>query len=578
VTCVPPDLLRQDVGPGETKTLFMSRALIILAAILTIVSGAISGAARRQDPGVTLHITVVLPDANGKPIPVPGHALLISDNPATSEPRRVVTTLEGTADVRLRPGNYTVESDTPLVFNGKLYDWTQIVDIAASHDAALALTADNADITAAPPGTPSPAPPGTDESLLVAAWRPSVVGLWTPTAHASGFVIDADGLVATSQRSIGAETTIEVQVSPAIKVAGRVLVADTARDVAVLRIDPGVLASVRPVPLACTPAQEPHVVSGQTIVAIDAPLDRPRGLASATVGRVAAHDIESDLYLSPGSLGGPVFTADGLVGIASVAGDAEADGRGGDVRIVRLDDVCEVVAASRQKLRSVAAPGDAHLPVEPEQRFPVAALKEAVQHRAGSLDPYHTTSASFDIFFMTPVLTYGAEYQAAQQNGRARGAGARPTIAESTSARALTDFGNWSEYVAAFPPVLLVRMTPKLVEGFWTKFARHAAETQGVVIPPIKRFTSGFSRMQAYCGNAEVTPIHPFRIERRVSEADTIEEGLYVFDPGALAPSCGSVRLVVYPAKEPEKGETLIVDPKVIQRIWEDFAPYRAQQ
>ena len=42
--------------------------------------------------------------------------LLISDNPATGAPRRVVTSLEGTVDVRLRPGNYTVESDEPLVF------------------------------------------------------------------------------------------------------------------------------------------------------------------------------------------------------------------------------------------------------------------------------------------------------------------------------------------------------------------------------------------------------------------------------------------------------------------------------
>jgi hypothetical protein len=151
-------------------------------------------------------------------------------------------------------------------------------------------------------------------------------------------------------------------------------------------------------------------------------------------------------------------------------------------------------------------------------------------------------------------------------------------IVESTSARALTDFGNWSEYVADYPPVLLVRATPKLVEGFWTKVARGAAQTQGLAIPPIKRFTSGFSRMRAYCGDAEVTPIHPFKIERRVSETDTIEEGLYVFDAGALTPSCGSVKLVLYSEKEPAKADTVIVEPAVIQRIWDDFAPYRALQ
>jgi len=138
------------------------------------------------------------------------------------------------------------------------------------------------------------------------------------------------------------------------------------------------------------------------------------------------------------------------------------------------------------------------------------------------------------------------------------------------------DFSNWSEYVADFPPVLLVRVTPKLVEGFWTTVARGAARTQGVALPPIKRFKSGFSRLRAFCGDVEVTPIHPLKLEQRISESDAIHEGLYVFDPGALGPQCGSVKLVLYSEKEPEKGDTREVDPRVLQQIWQDFAPYRA--
>jgi hypothetical protein len=81
--------------------------------------------------------------------------------------------------------------------------------------------------------------------------------------------------------------------------------------------------------------------------------------------------------------------------------------------------------------------------------------------------------------------------------------------------------------------------------------------------------------MRAFCGDTEITPIHPFKLEQRVSENDAIYEGLYVFDPGALEPACGSVKLGLYSEKEPEKAETLVVDPRVIQQIWEDFAPYR---
>ena len=137
------------------------------------------------------------------------------------------------------------------------------------------------------------------------------------------------------------------------------------------------------------------------------------------------------------------------------------------------------------------------------------------------------------------------------------------------------DFSNWSEYVADAPPVLLVRVTPKLVEGFWTTFARGAASTQGVSIPPIKHFKAGFVRMRALCGEVEETPIHALTLAQRGAEGDTIDEGLYVFDPGALGPQCGTVKLVLYGEKEPKKGDTRVVDPNVLKQIWQDFAPYR---
>ena len=47
----------------------------------------------------------------------------------------------------------------------------------------------------------------------------------------------------------------------------------------------------------------------------------------------------------------------------------------------------------------------------------------------------------------------------------------------------------------------------------------------------MKHIKAGFSRMQVFCGDAEVTPIHPFKIEQRVGENNAVYEGLYVFDP-----------------------------------------------
>jgi S1-C subfamily serine protease len=541
----------------------MRRALG-LAFLFFISSLAVSGQAL-----TVLHIKIALIDAEQKVTPVPRHALLISDNPSTAAPRRIVTRADGTADVRLPPGNYTIESDGPVAFHGKAYQWAQVVDVAAGRDAVLELTADNAEVgpvTSA--ATTSGTPLEADPAFLLPKWRDSVVAIWTPTTHASGFVVDAKGLIATNQRAIGNATTVEVQLSPALKVAARVLVSDPARDVAILWIDAKAAAAAPPLPLGCTQAAKPSIAAGQELFTISAPLREARSMESGTVTRVEPHAIVSELMLAPGSAGGPVFTAaGGVIGITSLVDDKEARRREA-VRVVRIDAACVVLSDAEKRMKD-APPVGTHLPVEPVRPFPVDAIKDAEQIRAGGLSPYQVSSSDFDIVFITPALLYSV-----QERGRDR-TDTRTLRAESAASHALTDFGNWSDYVTDLPPVLMIRVTPKLVEGFWTTVARGAARTQGVALPPIKHFKSGFSRMRAFCGAAEVTPIHPLKLEQRVSDSDAIYEGLYVFDPGALGPECGTVKLVLYSDKEPEKGDTRVVDPKVLQEIWRLFAPYR---
>jgi hypothetical protein len=179
---------------------------------------------------------------------------------------------------------------------------------------------------------------------------------------------------------------------------------------------------------------------------------------------------------------------------------------------------------------------------------PVAAFKDAIKRRAGNLKPYPMAAAEFDVTFITPLLNYAGQSQLNQS------------------------FSNWSDYAVDIPPVLFVRVTPKMAESFWAKVARGAALTQGMALPALKRLKSGFHRMQALCGRTEVTPIHPFKLELRVSETDAVYEGLYVFDPAALGPGCSAVTLVLYSEKEPEKADTRLVDPGILQQIRRDFA------
>jgi len=567
----------------------MLRALAFAAVLSTVpgtdlvrlvpgthLSTPVPGTVTFQAAEGVLNVKVVITRAGQAPMAVPRHALLISDNPPTTTPRRVVTGIDGAVHVRLRPGNYLVESDAPFALDGKAYEWRQLIDVAAGQEVSIELTASNADVTDAAPGsTRADSSVEVSISTLLGQWQASVVALWTPTSHASGFVVDADGLIATNQRAIGASASVEVELSPEIKIAATVLAANPDKDVVVLRINPAAASSLRPVPLGCAEAASLSVIKDQEIVTIGSPLRETKGPSFGAVSRVDAHALATDLAIPIGSSGGPVFASGGsLVGLTSLVDDDE-NRRRQSARVVPIQDVCEVVTAARAKLKEASAPADARLPVEPSRPFPGEALKEAAKRRVGSLSPYQVASTDFDISFITPVMVYGAQTQFEQQmNVRGRGAGGNSGD-PGPALRPLRDFGQWSEYVADVHPVLLVRVTPKLVEGFWTKVARGAAQTQGVSLPPFKRMRSGFSRMRIACGDAEVAPIHPLKIEQHVSGTETIYEGLYVFDPGALGPSCATVKVTVYSEKEPQKADTRVVDAKVIEQIWQDFAPYR---
>jgi hypothetical protein len=161
---------------------------------------------------------------------------------------------------------------------------------------------------------------------------------------------------------------------------------------------------------------------------------------------------------------------------------------------VRIDGACELVAAAAKKANEAPAPSRAHLP-EPTEPAPVGTFKDAVKRRAGSLKPYQIVASDFDVAFITPVLNYAAQSQSNQT------------------------FSNSSDYVADIPPVLFIRVTPKMLERFWAKMARGAAYTQEMALPAIKRLKSGFDRLQAFCGRTEVTPIHPFTLELRAVHA-----------------------------------------------------------
>ncbi|MEO7158609.1 MAG: trypsin-like peptidase domain-containing protein, partial [Vicinamibacterales bacterium] len=308
-----------------------------------------------------LRVRVMLNDAAGVATPLPRLVLLVSDDPPTAEPRRVRTTADGSIEVKLAPGSYIVELDEPISFRGKAYTWTQMVNVAPGRETVLDLTAANAEAAGS-------ARISADSATLLTAWRDSVVEIWTPTRHASGFVIDAAvGLIATSHHAIGEATVVEVQLTAGmerIKVPGQVILSQRDPGAAVVWIDPKTLSSTRAIDPGCANGVRAEVRYKDTITTITASMLGNKEVADGTVKSVTPQAIFSDLRIGSDSEGGPVFAESGvLLGISAIEAREEVV-RWSDAWVVPVDRACAVVAAAVTKTAGAAPPRGIRLPVE----------------------------------------------------------------------------------------------------------------------------------------------------------------------------------------------------------------------
>lgn len=542
----------------------------MLTLALTVLLALLHGETGVQQIGL-LKIKVTVVDAQGQVRPVPRHALLISDNPASAAPQRVVTKIDGTAEARLRAGNYTIESDQPLIFQGKSYEWRQTLDVAPGRDTPLELTPSNAQVeSTSAPAAGASGDVEVSRATILSDFQDSIVNIWSPTKIGAGFLVDARGLIATSQRLVGSATSVEVQITPTNRIPGRVIASDPDTNVAIVWIDPASLPSARPVRLGVAKDGKPPVGENDQVFAIDATLDGAKNLTSGVVSRVGTHTVATDLRLDAESAGAPVFNVDGDVVAMTTTGESGVDLYRVSEKSVRIDEFRAAIADAGKKMTGAAPTGT--LPSEPDRPADDDALKAAAGKRVGGLSPYQVSAADFDVYILTPPLIYGSQHPPERTNSRDLAREARNPELMQRSLRALSDFGTWSDYVSTNQPVLYIRATPKLVESFWTTVARGAASTQGVAIPAIKHVKTGFSNMRLYCGAKEVTPIHPLKIERRLDDGRDIYEGLYVFDPSALGAECGTVKLSLYSEKEPEKADVRTIDPKILEQVRSDFA------
>ena len=196
---------------------------------------------------------------------------------------------------------------------------------------------DEPDTALVPAGGGGPLP-ATRVGRVYEAAGPGVVSVQAGPAGGTGFVVRTDGTIVTNAHVVSNADTAQVRFNDTGHlVEADVLGTDPSSDLAVLRVDPGTVGTLRALALA----DSDNVRVGDAVVAIGHPfgLDRTAtaGIVSGVGREIRAPDgfqideaIQTDAPINPGNSGGPLLDTRGrVVGVNAQIATAGSPGNVG---------------------------------------------------------------------------------------------------------------------------------------------------------------------------------------------------------------------------------------------------------
>jgi hypothetical protein len=224
--------------------------------------------------------------------------------------------------------------------------------------------------------------------------------------------------------------------------------------------------------------------------------------------------------------------------------------------IIPIDDARPVIEQARHKLSGASPPSAELLPVEPDDFFPADALLSLLRHHQRmDVRPYFFTAGEFRVEMLTPPVRY---YFYNKDEIQAMHRGPKHSREDSQQVELPERL---LEEAQEYQPTLIIRVVPK--HGFWNR-----------------QFKDSFRGMRLLCAGKEVPPIDPGRSHYELRDPDdhikgTTTEGFYSYQPDAISPSCGSVKLEIFSENAPGTPIIRSVDSATVERIWADMEPYR---
>lgn len=535
-------------------------------------------AAQSQPRTVKVHVRVILVDSELNQKPVPFLSVTLKGAATSSV---VKTQLDGSAEVTLPAGAYTVSTAKPVDFDGRHYSWSLRVTLTGAAQ-TIDLSNENAtaedNAAAAPPRSSGAS--SNDLTEQFKKLKNTVVTVISESGHGTGFFVDGKGLVLTNQHVVAQSEYLAVQFDREHKIAARLIAADAQKDVALLWVNMSALPSARPAVLARSTGGSALVQEGERVFTIGSPLSLDKIITTGIVSKVDAHTIMSDININPGNSGGPLFNNAGhVIGLTTFGTGAEhGPGVSG---VVRIEEALPLLEKNRSNTTGTPPPA-ALLPVAPLTPYPVEGLKAALQGEKFDPRPYYFTAGDFEVAFSTPPFDYREKEEDRLRAERTQKKRNRRDSNSSDAAQQDADREDaprdWESETGGLRAVIGIYALPKVREGFGSALSRSLRNGYGAAN---LKFKTDFRSMKLFCGEKEVQPIHPGRIPLTVNVhnasvklEDSTYKGAYFYPPDAINPQCGTVKLAIYSSKGDEPVFKTL-DDKTTSRIWSDFDAFR---
>ena len=567
----------------------MLKTLFVLSLSL---AAALTPAVHAQSPqAVSIKVTVVDSELNLKN--VPKFPLVVRRAGDTPSPESHITTgRDGEAILFLPPGNYTVGSEKPLVFQNRSFSWDLPFNVEQGKPAQLELSSDNAKIAQVTGGSSERDISRGGE--MFRTLREGVVTVQGELEPGTGFIFDEAGLILTNQHVIDQSNEIRVRFDKNRAVKARVLVVDKERDLAVLQVNLSAFPGNRVLELAATGTIEKPVIEGEHVFMIGSPLHHDKVLSGGIVSKIEKGSIITNITFSSGNSGAPLFNSLGQVvgintfelrdrSVSTFAGNeitAEASGLSG---ILAIDQAADLISKARAMSVDKRLPSSELMPNMPDGVFPIETIKTALQDKNFPLKQYVSDVKNYQIKFMTPVYKfYVMEKDRIESLKNRRDRNQEKGMVET--ADPFRDLRYWSEYAGELKPVVQILALPETgASGASMALSVIAQGVVGYGTPLSHKYKADFYQMKLMCDGKEIVPIirNKTEIVRELQNYYKDRKhftyaGVYSYPYDAFAPGrCRQMQVQVFSEEDIETPIASDVSEATKTRIWADFQDFR---